>query len=479
MTANNRPEGVSRFKHFRAWLGRQVRGRRKDTFAILALAFVGIVMMLAIFIQQNATLPAWIPFVGEEYDQITAEFSSAQAVTPGQGQAVDVAGVQIGKVTSVNLEDGHAVVGMDIEPKYMELLHPNASFLLRPKTGLNDMIVEIDPGSGKEHIDSGHRFTLDQTEPNVNLDAFLASLDADTRQYIQLLVAGGAQGIGGEGQSLRLSNALRRFQPFVHYVAKLNKAIATRHVALSRVIHDFGELTGELSQHDAQIRQFVTSSDAALGNFANQQAAIQDALERFPGALRAANEGFASSDRFSKVAYPSLTKLLPQTAALTPAFKSSTQLFKQTTAPIRDGIRPFTREIRPLLTASAETAEPFEKSVRNFGNALGSLNSWFNELAYKPKGSTPSYLFYLPWANHNFNAAFNLQDSNGPAVRGLLQITCTGADLGNGLGDQLVGKQKPYFKTLLQTLSVPRREEIPITTFKTEKGFCETKNKGE
>src|SRR6185312_17110884 len=174
------------------------------------------------------------------------------------------------------------------------------------------------------------------------------------------------------------------------------------------------------------IRQFVSSSDSALGNFANQQASIQDALERFPGALRAANEGFASSNRFSQVAFPSLTKLIPQTQALTPAFKASTKLFDETTAPIREGVRPFTREIRPLLTATAEVSEPFEKTVRNFGHSLGSLNSWFNELAYKPKGSTPSFLFYVPWANHDFNAAFNLQDAGGPAVRGLIEITCTG-----------------------------------------------------
>ncbi len=472
------PEKVSRFRHFRAWLSRQARGRRKDTVAIIVLVLAGIVMMLGIFIQQKASLPSWIPIVGEEYEHITAEFSSAQAVTPGQGQAVDIAGVQIGKVTSVNLEDGHAVIGMNIQPKYMELIHPNASFLLRPKTGLNDMIVEVEPGTGKEHIQSGHEFTLSQTEPNVNLDQFLASLDGDTRQYIQLLVAGGAQGIGGEGQSIRLSNALRRFQPFVHYIAKLNTAVAARHVALARVIHDFGLLTGELSQHDAQIRQFVSSSDAALGNFANQQASIQDALERFPGTLRAANEGLTSSDEFSKVAFPSLTKLIPQTQALTPAFKASTKLFKETTEPIRDGVRPFTREIRPLLTAGAEAATPFEKTVRNFGTSLGSLNSWFNELTYKPKGSTPSYLFYLPWANHDFNSAFSLQDSNGPAVRGMLEITCTGASLGYGLAAGLIPKGKPYFKTLLQVLNVPRAEEIPITTFATEKGHCEEKRKG-
>src|SRR4029078_2613726 len=104
--------------------------------------------------------------------------------------------------------------------KYMTLLHPDASFLLRPKTNLNDMVVEIEPGNEKGHVEDGAEFTLSQTEPNTNLDAFLATLDADTRQYIQLLVAGGAQGIGGRAH--QLSGALRRLQPFGPSTAHLN-----------------------------------------------------------------------------------------------------------------------------------------------------------------------------------------------------------------------------------------------------------------
>jgi phospholipid/cholesterol/gamma-HCH transport system substrate-binding protein len=199
---------VSRWTGFRASLSRQSRGRSKDTIAIILLVAAGIVMTLWIFTQQKASLPSWVPIVGEEFDHITGDFTTAQAVTPGQGQAVDIAGIQVGKVTAVDLEDGHAVVGMDIEPKYMELIRPNASLLLRPKTNLNDMVVEVEPGSGKGHIKDGHNFPLSQTEPNVNLDAFLGTLDADTRQYIQLLVAGGAQGIGGRGH--QFGNALRR-----------------------------------------------------------------------------------------------------------------------------------------------------------------------------------------------------------------------------------------------------------------------------
>ena len=469
----NQTPQVSRWNHFKAWLSRQSRGHRKDTIAIIVLAIAGIVMMLGIFTQQKASLPSWLPLVGEEFEHISAEFSTAQAVTPGQGQSVDIAGIQIGKVTSVDLEDGHAVVGMDIEPQYMELIHPNASFLLRPKTGLNDMVVELEPGSGDKQIESGKEFTLAQTEPNTNLDAFLGSLDADTRQYIQLLVAGGAQGIGGRG--LILSNALRRFQPFVHYTAKLNKVVALRHVALARVIHDFGLLTTELGRHDAEIKRFVTSSDAALGNFANQQQSIQDALKEFPATLRAANVGLASSNRFSQAAYPALTKMIPQAQALTSAFKALKTLFRETTTPIRTQIRPFTRTIRPVLTHANEASGPFNKTIRNFGNAVGGFNSFLNTLAYKPNGGVrnQSFLFYVPWASHDFNASFNLQDPSGPILRSLIGITCTGTHLAYGLTEM-----EPLLQTVLQVANVPREYEIPVPVGKkSSTGQCEYRPK--
>jgi phospholipid/cholesterol/gamma-HCH transport system substrate-binding protein len=453
--SNQKVERRSRIGHFRAWLGRQARGHRTDTIAIIVLAFVGIAMMLGIFTQQKASLPAWLPFVGEEFEHISAEFTTAQAVTPGQGQAVDVAGIQIGKVASVNLEDGHAVVGMEIEPKYMTLIHPDAQFLLRPKTGLNDMVVEVEPGSGKGQVEDGHVFGLNQTEPNVQLDQFLDSLDSDTRQYIQLLVAGGAQGIGGRGK--QLGNALRRFEPFVEYTAKLNKALAGRRTELAKVIHDFGELTTELGKHDAQIRTFVTASDKGLGNFANQQVALEEALEQFPATLKAAKSGLASSNEFSKVALPTLTKLIPQAQASTPAFKATEKLFAQTTEPIKNGIRPFTGEIRPVLEQANKGSEPLEKTVRNFGNSIGGLNAFFNQLAYKPKGKQQSYLFYLPWVNHDFNSAFSLEDGGGPVLRSQVLISCTGAALGYGLAEET----GTYLQTLLELIEAPRAAELP------------------
>lgn len=446
---------TGRLRHFRAALSRQARGRGVDTIAIVVLTLIAIVMTLWIFTQQKASLPSWAPFVGEEFEHITADFSTAQAVTPGQGQAVVIAGVQVGKITSVDLENGHAVVGMDIEPKYMKLIHHNATLLLRPKTNLNDMTVEISPGSGKGHVQDGAHIPLSRTEPNVNFEAFLSALDADTRQYIQLLVAGGAQGIGGRGR--QLSNALRRLQPFSHSIADLNRAVAQRRVALARVIHDFGLLTTELGRHDAEVERFISSSRAALGNFANQQGAIQETLVEFPATLAALQSGLASSNHFTSVARPALLELIPQAQALAPALKANQRLFEQTTVPLRNQIRPFTRQARPVLTHLKQGAADLKTSVTGFGNSLGSLNSLLNELAYNPPGSSKeSYLFYLAWLNHDLNANFNLADPGGPLLRGLPMISCNGSYLANALTPS-----KPYLRTFLQATRIPSPEELP------------------
>ena len=443
---------TSRWKHFRTSLSRQSRGRSKDTIAIIVLTLAGLAMMLFIFTQQKASLPSWAPFVGEEFVHITGEFETAQAVAPGQGQAVDIAGIQVGKITSVALEDGHAVVGMDIEPKYMSLIHPDATLLMRPKTNLNDMVVEVSPGTAKGHLEGGDNIPLAQTESNTNLDAFLATLDADTRQYLQLLLAGGAEGVGNGRQ---LSGAFRRFQPFVHYLADINKAVAERRTALAGVIHSFGALTTELGHRDAEIERFVSGSQAALGNFANEQQAIQESLVEFPATLSAVQAGLASSNAFSVAARPALIGLIPQAEALGPGLKATERFFAKTTGPIRDQIRPFTREIRPVLTHTKQASGDLEKTVAGFGNSLGGLNALFNELAYKPKGKQ-SYLFYLPWLNHDVNATYNISDAAGPVQRGLVMISCTGSSLAYGLAGI-----KPFIKTILQSIRIPRTNQLP------------------
>ena len=98
---------------------------------------------------QRLNLPAWVPIIGKDFFTLKAEFQTGQALTPGQGQTVNIAGVKVGEIQKVELVNGRALVTMKIEPKYAEgqdgrpPIYRNARMLLRPKTGLKDMIIEL------------------------------------------------------------------------------------------------------------------------------------------------------------------------------------------------------------------------------------------------------------------------------------------------------------------------------------------------
>src|SRR5919201_1414155 len=164
-------------------MSRALRAHSRDVVAIIALLAAALFATTVILINQRTTLPSWVPLIGSDRFHLEADFSTSQAVTPGQGQSVDIAGIKVGEVSGVKLEDGHAVVSMSIDNKYADLIHTNASLLLRPKTGLNDMVVEMDPGTqGAPQIKEDSTVPLASTEPQVNPDEILSALDGDTQQ---------------------------------------------------------------------------------------------------------------------------------------------------------------------------------------------------------------------------------------------------------------------------------------------------------
>ena len=82
---------------------------------------------------------------------------------------------------------------MNIFKKYQPI-YRDATVLLRPRTPLKDMYLALDPGTPtRRRGPERRRAQRRQHEPDINVDQILSSLDADTRNYLLLLLSGGAQ----------------------------------------------------------------------------------------------------------------------------------------------------------------------------------------------------------------------------------------------------------------------------------------------
>lgn len=434
---------------------RAIREHLRDFVAIAVLVVLAIVATGVILVKQQANFPSWLPILGQEHFELKAEFSSAQAVTPGQGQTVDLSGIKIGTVQAVNLENGVAVVTMNIDPKYAPLIHKDASLLLRPRTGLQDMTIEIDPGTpDSKEVKEGSTVPLASTQPNVNPDQILASLDGDTQSYLQLLLQGASQGLYGNSE--KLSAGLRRFEPTVRDIARINRALAKRRQNLRRVITNFGKLSTELGHRDTQLAQFVRSSNTVLGSFAKEQNAIRSTLQEFPPTLQQTQRTLTSANQFAMVLGPASRKLIPSARALAPALREVRPLFRDTKGPIENQIRPFARKVQTPLKHIKQLSQPLGTTTKSLAKGFNELNLLLNALAYNPPGAQDEgYLFWASWLNHDTNSVFFTQDAGGPLRHGLVELSCITASLAES-----VALSDPFLHTLQQLSNVPTQKEI-------------------
>jgi phospholipid/cholesterol/gamma-HCH transport system substrate-binding protein len=439
-------------------MSRALREHLRDVLAVIALLAAALFATTVILINQRTTLPSWVPLIGTDRFALKADFSTAQAVTPGQGQSVDIAGIKVGEVTGVNLENGHAVVSMEVDNKYAPLIHEDSSLLLRPKTGLNDMVVEVDPGSqSSPRVKEGSTVPLASTQPNVQPDEFLASLDADTQQFLKLLLSGGAEALDpAQGRGVRLSNALRRLDPLARDISRISGALAQRRQNIASSIHNFQLLSTELGNKDQDLANFVDSSDAALASFAREQASIQGAIKELPGTLQATKGALTSANAFALQSGPALKKSLPGSRATGAALRALRPLFQQTAGPIQNQIRPFTKQVASPVTHLAQISQGLGTATPGLKTGFTDLNLGLNALAYNPPGGDEGFLFYVPWLNHNLQANYLLRDAYGPLRRGILLISCSTASTADGT---LLAE--PYLRLLYQLTGAARAKNIP------------------
>jgi phospholipid/cholesterol/gamma-HCH transport system substrate-binding protein len=398
-------------------LRRQIRRYAREMLAALGLIAIGTITALVILAQQHYHWP-W-----ESFYEVKADFSSALAVTPGQGQQVTVSGVKVGDVAGVHLEDGHAVVTLDIDEKYAPI-YRDAHMLLRPRTGLRDMEVVLDPGTrAAGEVPSGGTLPESNTQPDVNSDEVLAALDSDTRRYLASAVDAFGTGVGPNGGALR--KLLVASQPTAAEANRLLATLAGRREQIAHLVHNLNTVAQVAGSHETDIRRTIASSSEALGALARQDGAIRDSLTRLPGTLDTAATALQDTRPLATALRPAAAKLTPAVHSLAGALKPLRPLVREATPIVRDKLRPFVaagvpavRELRPATAALNGTLENLPPVVQR-------TNYIANELMYNPPGPEEGYGFWAPWFFHNAASMISTQDAHGAGWRGLALFSCS------------------------------------------------------
>jgi phospholipid/cholesterol/gamma-HCH transport system substrate-binding protein len=403
---------------------RQIRKQLPVFVAILFLFLGSLGVAGYILSNQRFYLPAWFPVLGTDFYEVKAELPTGQAVVPGQGQTVNVAGVKVGEVGAVTLENGRAVIDMQIKDEYKPI-YRDATILLRPKTGLKDMFLALDPGTrAAGELPEGGRVRVANTLPDVNLDQVLAELDADTRDYLRILLNAGGTAFDDETAQADLRETFKRFEPTARDGKRLTRLLIARRGNIKRAIHSFQELSTALGERDDQLAALVDSANANFEAFASEEDSLRAALREFPPALSQTETTLRKTGTLAAELGPALERLRPFARELAPALRKTQPFFRETTPIIRDQIRPFARDVQPTVRDLRSATEDLAVVTPRLARSFKVLNKFFNTLAYNPPGATEPFLFWGAWGAHAGATLWALQDAHGPVRRGIVLVGC-------------------------------------------------------
>jgi phospholipid/cholesterol/gamma-HCH transport system substrate-binding protein len=397
--------------------GRQLRRYAPAMIAITLMGALALGVAAYILAHQRLRFP-W-----QESYTVRIELASAQAISPGQGQTVVVAGVAVGAITRVELHQGLAVVEAEIDPDKLPRVYANATALVRPKTGLQDMVVALDPGTPRARaLRDGDVIPVAHTRPQVSLDQVLAGLDADTRDYLRTLIAEGARGLDGRGEQLRA--VLKAGAPTLRMTRRVTAAIADRRTKVRRLIRNLRLLGEATAGRDVQLAELVGSSAAAFAAIDSRQAALRDGLAELPAAVSVARTALAAARPFSDELGRTLTELLPTARGLDPALRSAGPLVREATPALKD-VLALVRAARPVAADLAPITADLETATPDLTATFGVLRHLTNELAYNPPGSEEGYLFWTAWFAHNAASLLSGRDAHGVFWRGQAIFSCS------------------------------------------------------
>jgi phospholipid/cholesterol/gamma-HCH transport system substrate-binding protein len=409
----------------RIWLRRHIR-----PYLAHAIALAGIVL-LALAVTGYIAVHQRVRFPWEHERKIYAEFSSAQAVTPGQGQTVNVAGVNVGEIGQVRLERGLAVVEMKITSDEVGPVYRNAHLLLRPKTGLNDMSIALEPGSpqkGVPHdgeLQDGDRLPVWNTLPAVNSDEVLSALDSDTRNYLAVVANAGGRGLRGRGGDLR--RLIRASEPTFEQTARIGRALADRRRKIERLVSNLHVLSRAAATKDRELASLVSASTAVFSTIAEREGDLGRAIDKLPRSVAALDHALTSTRGLAIEARPALAALRPTVRQAAPALVDVRPLLSTAEPVIRTRLRPLVHDAIPVVHELLPSVRLVNQADPDLIRATKVLTYVVNEVLYNPPGAEEGYLFHVAWFAHNGASLLSLEDAHGAVWRGLLMVGCSSA----------------------------------------------------
>ncbi len=325
--------------------------------------------------------------------RLKAAFSTVVNISPKS--PVRVAGVNVGKVTSIQRQGNAGVVTMEITKGGLPI-HRDATLKIRARILLEgNWFVDLQPGTPTSPtVPSGYTIPITQTSDPVQLDQILDALNTDTRSNLQTLLAEYGSALtrkptaaenAEQNPVVRGLNAAQALKKSYYDGPEALKGGTIVQQAfggveqhdLSKLIAGGEKLTAALNVHEQQLGEWVGNFNTFLGAFAAQSASLVHTVALLPGTLHNASSAFRNFNaaapairKFSLDLIPGVEQIPATDAAAFPWIEQTQASFAPTEL---GGVAKGLREAAPTIAGLITPQPAFFKQGDLFSKCLSKI----------------------------------------------------------------------------------------------------------
>lgn len=384
---------------------KNVPGLAKNLTAVLVGIVVGVVALVYVLANVKFIAP-W-----EDRVELSAVFESADAVNPDAAPKVRIAGVDVGQVIDVELtDDGKARVRLSLEPGHT--VYSNATALLRPKSVLNEMYVEIAPGGAPgTPLTEGGEIPATRTERPVQADEVFEHLDQRTRDALGNLLSMSDVALANAPETLPA--ALREFDTALSTWSPVLTKLATRRERIAQLVTSVSLIAEATGRNRERASRLTTSLEQTLTTLSQRQDALVAGLAEVPGLgddLRAAS---GSVSALASELNPTLRNVRAASETLPPTLRRLQSTVGNARETLRTA-RPVVAKARPLLNL--------------MGPVVSDARTSFDQLAPMSERVDPALDTLMPYLTdlrafiYNTSGVFTASDATGGMIRGHVAV---------------------------------------------------------
>lgn len=239
---------------------------------------------LSAFLAVAAVVTVWVAAVTGEYrpgdrETYTAVFDDVSGLTPGDD--VRIAGVDVGKVKEIDVQDDNTVqVTFDVRDDRELTTTTHASIQYRNLTG--DRILLLTRGEGHpEVLEAGGTIPITQTASALDIDTLLNGF----RPLFAGLSPSEINQLSGEVVQV-LQGQQSAVASLVGHVASFTTTIGSREELIGQVIRNLNSVLGAVDESSGSLGELIDELDALMVGLDKQDSQLLDAADEIDAFAR-------------------------------------------------------------------------------------------------------------------------------------------------------------------------------------------------